>query len=108
MSSQYKRANTRYMVRLEAEVIHDDQPIAAWIVDLSLGGALVEASFDPPMPVGARVDVSFALPGLDRPIRAKAEVRWVEPEAIGIQFVTGFRAKETWALGRFFERLAPA
>lgn len=108
MGSRYTRANTRYMVRLETEVVRGGQPVEAFIVDLSLGGALLEAAFDPPMPVGERIDVSFRLPDLDKPLRATAEVRWVEPEAIGIQFVTGFRAKETWALGRFFERMSPA
>ncbi|MCA9709568.1 MAG: PilZ domain-containing protein [Myxococcales bacterium] len=108
MSSRYKRANTRYMVRLETQIIHGDQSTTGWIVDLSLGGALVEVSSEASIRVGSRLDVSFGLPELDQPLTAKAEVRWVEEHAIGIQFVTGFRAKQTWALGKFLERQTPA
>lgn len=106
--SRYKRANTRYMVRLETEVVRDGQPISAAIVDLSLGGAQLEVEFDPPARLGTRIDVSFRLPTLDKPISAKAEVRVVQPYSVGIQFVTGFRAKETYALNQFFEKLTPA
>ncbi|MCA9652771.1 MAG: PilZ domain-containing protein [Myxococcales bacterium] len=110
MAPHEKRASTRYEVELEMEVVAGDQSVTAQAVNLSLGGALVRIPTERPLRVGARIGVSFRLPDLDKPLVAKADVRWVDdgdPEVVGFQFVTGFRAKETWALGRFLERHKP-
>ncbi|MCH9680208.1 MAG: PilZ domain-containing protein [Deltaproteobacteria bacterium] len=107
---QEKRASTRYNVAVQMDVTHDGAMASGLTVNLSLGGALVRVPAEPPLRVGDRVEVSFRLPDLDKPLAAKAEVRWVDDgdgEIAGLQFVTGFRAKETWALGRFLERQSP-
>lgn len=107
MAPHDKRSSTRYQVELEMQVVVQGDPIASRCVNLSLGGALVRVPSETPLRVGQRVEVSFRLPDLDKPLGAKADVRWVDdgdPEVVGVQFVTGFRAKETWAMGRFLER----
>ncbi len=110
MAPHDKRASTRYQVDVPMDVMHNGATAPGRAVNLSLGGALVRVPIQPPLRVGDRVDISFRVPDLDKPVAAKAEVRWVndaEQEIAGLQFVTGFRAKETWALGRFLERQTP-
>ena len=110
MAPHEKRASTRYEVELEMQVTAGDQQVTGTAMNLSLGGALARVPTDEPLRVGARLEVAFRLPDLDKPISAKADVRWVDDgdrEVVGFQFVTGLRAKETWALGRFLERHKP-
>jgi len=103
-----KRSSTRHEVAIAMEVIRDGESNPGRMVNLSRGGALVQVALEPELQIGERIEISFPLPDLDKPLRAHAEVRWEgDPSAseFGIQFVTGFRAKETWALGRFLERM---
>lgn len=105
-----KRASTRYDVELDMEVVASGQAVTAKTMNLSLGGALVRVPAEQSLRVGDRIAVMFRLPDLDKPLSAKADIRWVndvDPEVVGLQFVTGFRAKETWALGKFLERHKP-
>ena len=79
--------------------------------NLSLGGVSLWVALDPPPRIGERLQVSFRIPTLEGPIEVQAEVRWrndLDHAHIGLQFVTGLRAKQTWALGRYFETLAAA
>lgn len=111
MAPHEKRASTRYTVSIDTEVTRGGDRLSARMTNLSLGGALIELSVEPRVRVGERIEVAFRLPDLDKPLCAKAEIRWLsggDESAVGVQFVTGFRAKETWALGRFLERHAPA
>lgn len=106
-----KRVSARYQVEIDMQVVRDGQASTAVTVNLSLGGALVRVSTEPPLKVGDRVEIAFHLPDLAQPLTAKADVRWLghlEEGLTGLQFATGFRAKETWALGRFLERQQPA
>lgn len=107
-SYREQRKNPRFDVDLGATVTVDGEAHVARISNLSLGGALIAVPSAVGLGVGARVEVSFRVPELDTPLSAGAEVRWVsrgEDATTGVQFVTGFRARQTWALGRFFERL---
>lgn len=110
MAPHEKRASTRYDVELEMEIKAGDHEVTAQTMNLSLGGALMRVPTEEPLRVGQRLEVAFRLPDLDKPLQAKADVRWVDDgdrQVVGLQFVTGFRAKETWALGRFLERHKP-
>jgi len=110
MAPHDKRTSTRFQVEIDIQLMHGEQRALGRTVNLSLGGVLLRASTEIPIKVGDRVEVSIRLPDLDRPLVAKADVRWInhhDPELVGIQFVTGFRAKETWALGRFLDRQSP-
>jgi hypothetical protein len=73
------------------------------VSNLSLGGALVSAG-TPRFPMGSRVTISFAIPTLEEAIEVGATVRWSDDKATGIQF-DGLRAREVWALNKFFESL---
>ena len=73
------------------------------IMNLSLGGALVSAG-TPRFPMGSRVTVTFAIPTLEDKIEIGATVRWSDDKATGLQF-DGLRAREVWALNKYFEQL---
>jgi hypothetical protein len=56
-----------------------------------------------PSEVGEGMKVRFRLRGLVDAIEADAVVRWqdrLDPRVCGIQFTTGLRAKEVWAINR--------
>lgn len=72
------------------------------VVNLSLGGALVTAGAK--FSMGQRVNVSFSIPTLETPIEVGATVRWSDDKATGLQF-DGLRARDVWALNKFFEQL---
>ena len=78
-----------------------DAPEACRVKNLSMGGAFVETR---KVPMGARVTVWFRLPLLEDEIQATGTVRWATDQGIGVQF-DGLRARETWALGKYFEGL---
>ena len=71
-------------------------------MNLSLGGALIAAGAR--FAMGQRVQLSFAVPTLEVPIEIGATVRWSDDKATGIQF-DGLRAREVWALNKYFESL---
>lgn len=111
MAPHEKRSSTRYDVEIHMQVQHGGQAALARTVNLSLGGALVHLTTELPLKVGDRVEISFRVPEHDAPLTAKADVRWVgdlDQGLTGLKFVTGFRAKETWAFGRFLEHQKPA
>lgn len=72
------------------------------MVNLSLGGAFLQLSQR--LPMGQRVDLSFRVPTMEEPIEIGAIVRWSDDKATGIQF-DGLRARDVWALNKFFEQL---
>jgi hypothetical protein len=69
---------------------------------LSLGGALL--AIGTKLAMGTRVQLSFSVPVVTEPIEVGAIVRWSDENATGIQF-DGLRAKEVWALNKYFEEL---
>ena len=71
-------------------------------MNISLGGALVSAGAK--FAMGARVQISFTIPTVSDPIEVGATVRWSDDKATGLQF-DGLRAREVWALNKFFEQL---
>lgn len=110
MPSHEKRASTRYQVEIDVQMIANGHEATGRTLNLSLGGALVLVPTPEPLRVGDKVQISFRVPELATPLTASAEVRWVgdlDDAMLGLSFTTGFRAKETWALGRFLERQTP-
>ena len=73
------------------------------MVNLSLGGALVTSA---KLPMGQRVQFAFSVPTIDEPIEVGAVVRWSDDKATGLQF-DGLRARDVWALNKYFEQLPP-
>ena len=98
-----RRSSARYVVSLEATLAVDESTQLCTIVNLSLGGALLSACTK--LPMGHRVRLTFLVPTISERIDIVATVRWSDDKATGIQF-DGLRARDVWALGRFFERLA--
>ena len=110
MPPHEKRTSTRYQVEIDVQLVAHGREVLARSLNLSLGGTLVRAQSSLQVRVGDRVQILFRVPELAIPLTATAEVRWVgdlDDALVGLQFVTGFRAKETWALGRFLERQTP-
>ena len=101
-----RRDNQRFEVVVVVQV-HRGEGTQDWpSEDISAGGMRLEVVGDPPK-IGERLKVSFKLPLLAAPIEAEGEVRWVDrgtPTLCGIQFSTGLRAREVWAINRLHTR----
>lgn len=108
MAGAEHRAHPRFEVDHEVDVTRAGSTASGRMRNLSRSGMLVVTAIDPALRVGERVAVSFRVPDLEAPIGCQAEVRWVsdvDRSVVGLHFVTGMRAKEAWALGRFLDRL---
>ncbi len=100
-----RRSSTRHTVALPCTVTTDGGAArACTLVNLSLGGALVEAGMKYVM--GSRAQVSFKVPTLDEPIEIGSTVRWSDAKGVGLQF-DGLRARDVWALNEYFKQLPP-
>jgi len=96
-----RRTSTRHVVSIPAQVVIDGQPRDSTIVNLSLGGALVETGSKHPM--GARMNISFRLPTMEEKIEVGSTVRWSDAKGVGLQF-DGLRARDVWALNEYFKQ----
>ncbi|MFT3698248.1 MAG: PilZ domain-containing protein [Kofleriaceae bacterium] len=97
-----RRSQTRHAVSIDASLKIDGATKSCNVVNLSLGGALFQ--INPKLSMGQRVDISFRVPTMEEPIEVGATVRWSDDKATGIQF-DGLRARDVWALNKFFEQL---
>jgi hypothetical protein len=97
-----RRTSTRHDVSLAAQLTLDGNSRPATVMNLSLGGALVNAGTK--FAMGQRVQISFSIPTLETPIEVGAVVRWSDDKATGLQF-DGLRARDVWGLNKFFEQL---
>jgi hypothetical protein len=93
------RTSNRYAVTLEAElrVKEGDDWTVVRTRNGSLGGCFLEGVH---LPTGTRLQLRLQLPG--HLVEARALVRWQDAQGAGVQF-DGLRAKDVWALGKFFE-----
>jgi PilZ domain len=106
MTRPEQRSSERIATSLPIRIERGDVVIEAHTVNVSLGGVLVGTRLQPPATVGEKVSVALALPTLAEPLRAQAEVRWIGGAGeCGLQFVTGFRAREAYALGQWLEKI---
>lgn len=104
MQGADKRKNERVETVLAIQIDRGGEIIEGTTINASLGGLLVRARLDPPAKIGERVAIALTLPTLGEPVRAQAEIRWVgRAGEFGLQFATGLRARETWALGQWLE-----
>lgn len=104
MSAADKRTSTRHTVSLSASLSVEGKPATCTIVNLSLGGALAETS---KLAMGQRVTISFKVPTIEESIDVGATVRWSDDKGTGLQF-DGLRARDVWALNKYFEQLQSA
>ena len=102
---EHRRADRRYDRRIDIEVTGDGTAINSYTRNVSLGGVYVIAQRT--LPFGCKVKLRFKVTTQAEPIEVEGEVRWVEAEdgdthGMGIQF-GGLRARDVWALNKFFE-----
>jgi len=97
-----RRTSTRHDVKIAAQVTVDGALREATMVNLSLGGALVETGVRHAM--GQRMQIKFRVPTQEDPIDVGATVRWADTRGVGLQF-DGLRARDVWALNEFFKQL---
>ncbi len=100
-----RRTATRHAVSLSAQLVINGAPREVTVQNLSLGGALISAGAR--FPMGQRVNITFSVPTGPEPIEIGCVVRWSDDKATGLQF-DGLRARDVWALNKYFEQLPPA
>jgi uncharacterized protein (TIGR02266 family) len=106
VSDHFRRTDPRYARRLDVEILVGEQTRTATTGNISLGGLFVETTKT--FPLQTRLQVRFRIPTQPEPIEVLGEVRWIEPGSadqsagMGIRF-QGLRAREVWALNRFFQ-----
>jgi hypothetical protein len=101
--AENRRSAKRHVVSLPAKLVVGGSSIDCTIQNLSLGGALVDATQRHAM--GERCQITFSVPRSDQPIEIGGTVRWADKTSVGIQF-DGLRAREVWALNEYFKLLA--
>lgn len=106
MAEHFRRIDPRYERQLEVEISFDGKKQTSQTQNISLGGLYLIAPG--PLPIGATVQLRFTLPTQPEPVEVAGDVRWVvkkgdgEESGIGIRF-QGLRARDVWALNRFFQ-----
>ena len=79
---------------------HGDKALIARALNASLGGLYLELADK--LPLGARLHVRFEVGG--HAVESDAVVRWHGERGLGVQF-DGLRARDVWALEKFFKTL---
>jgi hypothetical protein len=100
-----RRAHERYNCEVNVTVIHQGVERAVVADNVSLGGMFL--CTDASLPLASEVVVRFEVPGSGVSVEAGAVVRWHKPAGFGVQFGS-LRAREVWALNRWFARLSVA
>lgn len=98
------RTAQRFDVRLPVDYALGDEHRSSFTKNLSLGGLFIES--DVKVAFGARVQLRFSIPNQKEPIEVGSVVRWTDAGGFGVQF-DGLRARDVWALGKYFETLSP-
>jgi uncharacterized protein (TIGR02266 family) len=103
---EHRRSDRRYDRRLPIDIVYEGQSFSTHTRNISLGGVFVDS--DRALPFGAKVKLSFRVPTQTEVTEVHGQVRWVEQEegavrGLGIQF-EGLRARDVWALNKFFEK----
>ena len=76
----------RVDIEIELQLKQGDQQVHGKSVNISLGGMAIHS--DTELASGTSMEISFALPGVEAPIEAKAELAWTSPGGLaGISFV---------------------
>lgn len=99
--AENRRLSTRHDVDLPCTVTDGDSTVLTRITNLSTAGAFIVG---PRLAMGHVIQLAFRVATLDDVIRTAAEVRWSTDRGTGVQF-DGLRAKDVWALTKYFETL---
>ncbi len=95
-----RRRATRHALQLPIVLTDSGEDFPAHLVNLSTGGLMVD--FGPrEARVGQELELRFDMPGLEDSVTAGVVVRWVDSirtELAGLEFTTGLRAAEVYAI----------
>jgi uncharacterized protein (TIGR02266 family) len=107
LAEHFRRIDPRYERQLEVEVMYEGKKQISQTRNSSLGGLYLDSLTA--LPIGTTVQLRFTLPTQPEPVEVAGDVRWVVPKkgagdaaGVGIRF-QGLRAKDVWALNRFFQ-----
>ena len=106
MAEHFRRIDPRYERQIAVEVLCDGKRQTSQTRNISLGGLYLDSAAA--WPIGTTVQLRFELPTQPEPIEVAGDVRWVvksgsaDQGGIGIRF-QGLRARDVWALNRFFQ-----
>ncbi len=106
MAEHFRRIDPRYDRQLSVEVSSEGEELVGRSRNVSLGGMYFEARRA--LPIGATVTLRFHIPTQPEAVEVSGDVRWVvntpgsSEFGIGIRF-QGLRARDVWALNRFFQ-----
>jgi uncharacterized protein (TIGR02266 family) len=106
LAEHFRRIDPRYDRQLEIEVLFEGKKQISQTRNISLGGLYIESAA--PLPIGTTVQLRFQLPTQPEPVEVAGDVRWVvksgagDHSGIGIRF-QGLRARDVWALNRYFQ-----
>jgi uncharacterized protein (TIGR02266 family) len=109
LPEHFRRIDPRYERQLEVEVLFEGKKEVSRAHNISLGGLFIDSNL--PLAVGTTVQLRFQLPTQPEPVEVAGDVRWVvkkgggDLSGIGIRF-QGLRARDVWALNRFFQTAA--
>lgn len=101
-----RRDNQRFDYEVLVQVTRGDTTVQCSSEDISTGGMRMRVD-GLILKVGEKLRLSFKLPLLADPIMTEAEVRWIDRTTgtmCGLQFTTGLRAREVWAINRLHGR----
>ena len=99
-----KRTSQRYDLRVDVEYTIAGAKREATSRNVSLGGLFVDSPDR--LILGERLTVRFRVPTQKDAIEVGAVVRWTDSLGFGVQF-DGLRARDVWALGKYFEHKQP-
>ncbi|MBN2526626.1 MAG: PilZ domain-containing protein [Deltaproteobacteria bacterium] len=106
MEAQYsgaeKRKHSRFEWRAPVTLTHGDTIVEGEILNISLGGILVNSSLT--LKYGDKITAKFSVPKLQEPIVAECTVRWISGENEGGLNFIGLKAIETWAVNQLLRQ----
>lgn len=103
---EHRRSDRRYERRVPIDFSHEGTSYGAHTRNISLGGVFIDT--EQTLPFGARVTLKFKVPTQSEVIEVDGQVRWLEMDegrlrGLGVRF-EGLRARDVWALNKWFEK----
>lgn len=99
-----QRSQQRFDRHVPIEFAVGDKKESTVTRNISLGGVFVEWTGSR-FPFGTRVQLRFNVPTQKEAIEVGGTIRWLDDRGFGVQF-DGLRARDVWALGKYFEQPA--
>ncbi len=103
---EHRRSDRRYDRRVAIDFTHEGSSFSGHTRNISLGGVFIET--EQTLPFGSKVMLRFKIPTQTEAIEVEGQVRWLEMDegrlrGLGVRF-EGLRARDVWALNKFFEK----